>query len=54
MAHDSEKFMKDISMEAIDEISAGSFYSELNDAYEAVKEFGTAFWEGAKKGYGLE
>ncbi|UKE65107.1 hypothetical protein [Xanthomonas graminis] len=46
--------MKELDMNEIEGVSGGSLYGELNEAYEAVKEFGSSFWAGAKAAYGIE
>ncbi|MCC8446667.1 MULTISPECIES: hypothetical protein [Xanthomonas translucens group] len=46
--------MKELDINEIEGVSGGSLYGELNEAYEAVKEFGSSFWASAKAAYGIE
>jgi hypothetical protein len=46
--------MKELIGEEINNVSGGGLYGEINEIYEAAKEFGSSFWDSAKAAYGIQ
>ncbi|HYG08276.1 MAG TPA: hypothetical protein VD865_17950 [Stenotrophomonas sp.] len=46
--------MNELTPEQTELVAGGSLYSEINDLYEAAKEFSSSFWSSAKQAYGIE